>query len=104
MFSFSFAFVDLIASLALVWYLVAWQALLGISFFLVVVAYGSFIARKTGKIRHRAAAVTDERLKIMNEIISGIRMVKMYAWEWNFRDLVAQIRRLEDCCVFQKIS
>ena len=62
------------------------------------------LARETGKIRHRAAAVTDERLKIMNEIISGIRMVKMYAWEWNFRDLVAQIRRLEDCCVFQKIS
>ncbi|CAH3031314.1 unnamed protein product [Pocillopora meandrina] len=95
LYSFSFAFVDLIASLALVWYLVAWQALLGISFFLVVVAYGSFIARETGKIRHRAAAVTDERLKIMNEIISGIRMVKMYAWEWKFRDLVAQIRRKE---------
>ena len=85
------------ASLALVWYLVGWQALIGISIFLVVVAYGSFAARKTGKVRHQSAAVTDERLKITKEIIAGIRVVKMYAWEWNFRDLIAQIRRLDYC-------
>lgn len=60
--------------------------------------------KKQDTSSHQFSAVTDERLKIMNEIISGIRIVKMYAWEWNFRDLVAQIRRLEDCCVFQKIS
>ncbi|KAJ7370577.1 hypothetical protein OS493_031312 [Desmophyllum pertusum] len=29
----------------------------------------------------------------MNEIISGIRAVKMYAWEWNFRDIVCDLRR-----------
>ena len=100
LYTFSFALLDLITSLAMVWYLVAWQALLGVSFFLVVIAYGSLIARKAGEIRHRSAAVTDERLKIMKEIISGIRVVKMYAWEWNFRDLVAQIRRLGIFFVF----
>ena len=90
----SFVPVDIIASMVLVWYLVAWQALIGTSFFLLVVAYGSFAAHKAGKVRHQSAAVTDKRLEIMKEIITGIRVVKMYAWEWNFRDLVAQIRRL----------
>ena len=80
--------------MALVWYLVAWQALLGASFFLAVVAYGSFAAHKAGKVRHQSAAVTDKRLDMMKEIIAGIRVVKMYAWEWNFTDLIAQIRRL----------
>ena len=78
----------------LVWYLVAWQALIGASFFLLVFAYGSFAAHKAGKVRHQSAAVTDQRLEIMKEIITGIRVVKMYAWEGNFTDLVAQIRRL----------
>ena len=84
---------DIIASVVLVWYLVAWQALIGTSVFLLVVAYGSFAAHKAGKVRHQSAAVTDRRLEIMKEIITGIRVVKMYAWEWNFTDLVAQIRR-----------
>ena len=93
-FVFSFVPLDIAASMVLVWYLVAWQALIGASFFLLVVAYGSYAAHKAGKVRHQSAAVTDKRLEIMKEIITGIRVVKMYAWEWNLRDLVAQIRRL----------
>ncbi|KAK3737226.1 hypothetical protein QZH41_001823 [Actinostola sp. cb2023] len=31
----------------------------------------------------------------MNEIIAGIRAVKMYAWEWNYRDIVKSLRRKE---------
>ena len=90
----SFALLDIVASMALVWYLVAWQALIGASFFLVVVAYGSFAAHKAGKVRQQSAEVTDERLQMMKEIIAGIRVVKMYAWEWNFSDVVANIRGL----------
>ena len=93
MFSFFLVPLDIAASMVLVWYLVAWQALIGASFFLLVVAYGSFAAHKAGKVRHQSAAVTDKRLEIMKEIITGIRVVKMYAWEWNFTDLIAQIRR-----------
>ena len=39
--------------------------------------------------------VADERIKIMNEIITGMRVIKMYCWEIPFSDLVAQVRRLE---------
>ena len=85
---------DFVASMVLIWDLVSWQALIGASFFILVVAYGSFAAHKAGKVRQQSAAVTDKRLEIMKEVIKGIRIVKTYAWEWNFTDLVAQIRRL----------
>ncbi|KAL9978591.1 hypothetical protein ACROYT_G016125 [Oculina patagonica] len=94
-FLFPFAPLDLVISMALLWYLFAWQALIGASFFLLVVVYGSFAAHEAGKVRHQSAAVTDKRLQMMKEIITGIRVVKMYAWEWNFSDLVAQLRRKE---------
>ena len=94
-FGLPFVALDIVGSLALMWYLIGWQGLIGVSFFIFVSVYGSLGAQKAGSIRKKAAAQTDKRLEIMKEIIAGIRLVKMYAWEWNFRDLVAQIRRLE---------
>ena len=44
--------------------------------------------------RLKAAKVTDKRVKVMNEIISGMRLIKMYAWEWAFHEYVKKIRKL----------
>ena len=84
---------EFITSLVILWYLIGWQALVGVALFFVLVALQILMARKAAKLREKAAAFTDERLVVMNEIISGIRAVKMYAWEWNFRDVVCDLRR-----------
>ena len=44
--------------------------------------------------RFKSAKVTDKRVKVMNEIISGMRLIKMYAWEWAFHEYVKNIRTL----------
>ena len=44
--------------------------------------------------RLKSAKVTDKRIRVMNEIISGMRLIKMYAWEWAFHEYVKKIRRL----------
>ena len=31
----------------------------------------------------------------MNEVITGIRVIKMYAWEYAFKDLVVGIRKYD---------
>ena len=38
--------------------------------------------------RLKSAKVTDKRVRIMNEVISGIRVVKMYAWDYAFKKLI----------------
>ena len=35
-------------------------------------------------LRRKAIPVTDERVKLMSEIITAIKLVKMYAWEKSF--------------------
>ena len=37
--------------------------------------------------------VTDKRIRIMNEVIVGIRVIKMYAWEYAFKRVVSKLRR-----------
>ena len=46
-------------------------------------------------LRFKSARVTDKRVRVMNEIISGMRLIKMYAWEWAFHEYVKRIRKLK---------
>lgn len=43
--------------------------------------------------RSKTAALTDNRIRTMNEVVSGIRIIKMYAWEKPFAALVNDVRR-----------
>ena len=43
--------------------------------------------------RFKSAQITDQRVHIMNEVITGIRVIKMYAWEYAFRHVVTQLRK-----------
>lgn len=43
--------------------------------------------------RAGTAVLTDDRIRTMNEVISGIRVIKMYGWEEPFAALVDDMRR-----------
>lgn len=84
---------ELSISLGILWYFIGWEALIGATVFFVLVAFQILLARKAADLREKAATFTDERLMVMNEIIAGIRAVKMFAWEWNFIDVVRDLRK-----------
>ena len=44
-------------------------------------------------LRSKTAALTDDRIRTMSEVITGIRTVKMNAWEESFIDLITRLRR-----------
>ena len=37
----------------------------------------------------------DRRIRLMNEVLNGIKVIKLYAWEDHFQDDVQNIRRTE---------
>lgn len=86
---------DLVILGILLWILIGWQAVTGLAFALILIPYEAEMTGWVAKLRMQAARVTDKRLAVMNEIVSGIRAVKMYAWEWPYRDVVRMIRRSE---------
>ena len=48
-----------------------------------------------GKLREQTSIRTDERVRLMNEIIPAMRVIKMYTWEKPFARLVENARKLE---------
>ena len=47
------------------------------------------------QIRRKKVKVTDTRVKLMNEILSGVRVLKYYAWERAFSEKVEIVREEE---------
>ncbi|KAL4709187.1 hypothetical protein ACJJTC_008115 [Scirpophaga incertulas] len=68
-------------------------ALIGLATLVIIVLpIQGVLGRTIGKKRSHVAGKTDERIKVMTEVISGIQVIKMYAWEIPFQKVVGQKR------------
>ena len=59
------------------------------------VPFQSWMGRQFAKLRVETATKTDKRIRLMNEIINGMKVIKMYTWEKPFARLVHEARKEE---------
>lgn len=52
-------------------------------------------SRSVGRYRHRIAAISGERVQVTNEVLQGIRVIKLYGWETAMGDKIKAIRHQE---------
>jgi ATP-binding cassette subfamily C (CFTR/MRP) protein 4 len=52
-----------------------------------------FMSKLGAKYRLKIALKTDERIRYMSEIITGIQVIKLYTWEQPFIKLIDAVRR-----------
>eukprot|EP00050_Salpingoeca_kvevrii_P019493 m.86620 g.86620 ORF g.86620 m.86620 type:complete len:1342 (+) comp8438_c0_seq2:3-4028(+) len=77
------------------WKEVGAYTLCGLGVIISLIPMHMLVSRVFAKLRLRTALETDHRVKIMGELLSGMRVVKMYAWELPFKRLIAMIRGRE---------
>eukprot|EP00934_Nitzschia_sp_Nitz4_P008776 Nitzschia sp. Nitz4//scaffold175_size95217//10753//15087//NITZ4_004718-RA/size95217-processed-gene-0.45-mRNA-1//1//CDS//3329538924//8766//frame0 len=65
----------------------------GYMFFLIPIQLVIFMI--VGKMRIKVLSYSDQRVKMMNEILTGIRVIKFYAWEVPFGKEVGRLRQKE---------
>ncbi|XP_028401691.1 multidrug resistance-associated protein 4-like [Dendronephthya gigantea] len=79
----------------LCWREIEFAFLVGMGVLLFLPALQSWLGRFFASLRAKTAILRDRRIKLMNEVICGMRVIKMYAWERPFSMLVSKIRREE---------
>ncbi|XP_038067451.1 ATP-binding cassette sub-family C member 9-like [Patiria miniata] len=70
-------------------------ALIGCLVFFVTIPIQVFIARQTAKYQKTTMLKSDERLKRTNEMLQGIKLIKLYGWEDMFYTSISKVRALE---------
>uniref|UniRef100_A0A3B4GNU5 Multidrug resistance-associated protein 4-like n=1 Tax=Pundamilia nyererei TaxID=303518 RepID=A0A3B4GNU5_9CICH len=77
------------------WYEIGASCLAGVAAIALMMPIQTWFGKLFGIFRSKTAVLTDNRIRIMNEVVSGIRIIKMYAWEKPFSALVTEVRRKE---------
>ncbi|XP_033637608.1 multidrug resistance-associated protein 5-like [Asterias rubens] len=63
--------------------------------FLIITPLQMIMGKVSAKFRQRGILVTDERVQKMSEVLTFVKLIKMYAWEEPFAKKVAAIRAKE---------
>ncbi|KAJ7402776.1 hypothetical protein BTVI_83468 [Pitangus sulphuratus] len=87
--------IQAVAVTVLLWMEIGPSCLAGMAVLIILLPVQTCIGRLFSSLRSKTAALTDVRIRTMNEVISGMKIIKMYAWEKSFAELVSGLRRKE---------
>uniref|UniRef100_A0A914ELG9 Uncharacterized protein n=1 Tax=Acrobeloides nanus TaxID=290746 RepID=A0A914ELG9_9BILA len=90
-------------TLALVFLLtiMGYSALPGVLIMLFAIPLNIFCSKWTRGWNMKQMKLKDERVKMCNEILSGIRVIKFYAWEIPMKEIIERIRKQELVCILK---
>ncbi|XP_057885672.1 ATP-binding cassette sub-family C member 2 [Melospiza georgiana] len=86
---------QIILSIVFLWGELGPSVLAGIATLLLLLPINAFLVAKAKTIQERNMKNKDERMKIMTEILNGIKILKLFAWEPSFEKRVNDIRARE---------
>ncbi|KAJ1721490.1 hypothetical protein LPJ53_003999 [Coemansia erecta] len=87
---------QVITSLYLLYQTLGWSMLAGVAIMVISSPLSTHISHGMGAVNKKLMEYRDQRLKIMDEVLSGIKAIKLYAWEAMFIQRIADVRnRLE---------
>lgn len=87
--------VQIIASMAFLAFLVGWSTFAAVVVIVLSIPVQFIIGRLTTIYQSKGLKFTDIRVKIINEIVSGIQLMKFYAWENEYTKRVEDARKNE---------
>ncbi|XP_042233575.1 multidrug resistance-associated protein 1-like isoform X2 [Homarus americanus] len=90
-----FAPLIILVCLILLWQELGPSVLTGLVFMLLIIPINSVLVNKSKLIQEETMTIRDKRVRMTSEIINGIKVLKLYAWEGSFAAKVEEVRKKE---------
>ncbi|KAG0088379.1 hypothetical protein BGZ92_006256 [Podila epicladia] len=87
--------VDIAISMYLLYQLFGWSSMAGLAVVAVVVPLNTKMASFLNKYQDEKLKWMDTRIRVLTEILSSIKIVKLYGWEDAFREKIEALRTKE---------
>ncbi|MCI4379456.1 hypothetical protein PGIGA_G00228450 [Pangasianodon gigas] len=87
--------VQITIGVILLYYLLGISALIGAAVIAILAPMQYFVATQLSRTQKSTLEYSSERLKKTNEMLRGIKLLKLYAWEHIFRSSVEETRKKE---------
>ncbi|GMI15445.1 hypothetical protein TrVE_jg3537 [Triparma verrucosa] len=87
--------VECLAVLAIGYSLVGPSFLIGYTLLLIFVPMQYYLSQRFATVRSKVAKITDSRVSLVSQAVSGVRLMKMSGWEDKFLDRISSIRKGE---------
>uniref|UniRef100_A0A8D2Q509 Uncharacterized protein n=1 Tax=Varanus komodoensis TaxID=61221 RepID=A0A8D2Q509_VARKO len=87
--------VQIALAIMFLWWELGPSVLAGIGVMVLLIPVNAALVTKARTIQMKNMKHKDERMKVMNEILSGIKILKLFAWEPSFQKQVQRIRTQE---------
>lgn len=94
--------IQIIISLWLLWNQLGPASLAGLACLLLNFPLTGYFSGKARMLQVKIMKAKDARSKLMNEILNGIKILKLYAWEGAFIDRITKQRGLEIKSLFRQ--
>ncbi|XP_076074808.1 multidrug resistance-associated protein 1-like [Mytilus galloprovincialis] len=83
------------STLFLLWQTLGVSAFIGLGIVVVLIPFNSYLVKKGKDLHLEVMDLKDNRVKMMNEVLNGIKVLKLYAWEDSFEKQISTIRDKE---------
>ncbi|KAJ5795133.1 ABC transporter integral membrane type 1 [Penicillium paradoxum] len=87
--------VQIIMAVTLLYHIMGFSSFAGIALMALMLPVNLVIARQFNKVQNQILKGTDARIHATNEVLQNIRIIKYFAWEQRFQDIVGEKRKTE---------
>ncbi|XP_024849651.1 multidrug resistance-associated protein 1-like isoform X3 [Bos indicus] len=86
---------QILMAVSLLWQELGPAVLAGVAVLVFVIPMNALVANRMKKLKKNQRKNKDKQIKLLNEILHGIKILKLYAWEPSYKKKIIEIREQE---------
>ncbi len=77
-------------------FVLGWSAFVGVAVLALSLLVSTYTAKKQSVVQEINMTLSDQRVSAVQELLSSIKLIKLYSWQLPFHRVISQIRRNQE--------